>query len=377
MAGGLRMCALYRDSVGYEQVCLRPLLAQPRPRFMTKDGRPTLRMHSSSSMGCWSYVRDIWSTLLSLRWRFMLLVFSAAFLLSWFVFALLWYLIAYLHGDVEATLDPEHVVCVQAITSLRAAFSFAVETQLTIGYGKMYPNGECPQAVALLTVQMILGLMLEALITGAFVAKLARPKLRSETLRFSHFAVVNRQGEQSCLQFRVANLLPSPLLHIRLQAVLYQTHGTELLHQTAVPFTLDHMDGEEHCPFFLSPLTYCHGITETSPFYRQQQVLGSVQPGLELVVFLTARDENTGEVCQKRTSYISEEILCNHCYPPAVISKEGQYTYNVRDFDRPLPEPGVNIERLAMNGAPADQRDDESNEGNRSTVALIIDESSP
>ena len=82
----------------------------------------------------------------------------------------MWYLLAHLNGDLEVEdhdAPPEgHVVCVKHITSFTAAFSFSLETQLTIGYGTMFPSGDCPSAIVLLAVQMLLGLMLEAFITG-------------------------------------------------------------------------------------------------------------------------------------------------------------------------------------------------------------------
>ena len=70
-----------------------------------------------------------------------------------------------------------HVVCVKHITSFTAAFSFSLETQLTIGYGTMFPSGDCPSAIALLAVQMLLGLMLEAFITGTTLL-LLKPSLK-------------------------------------------------------------------------------------------------------------------------------------------------------------------------------------------------------
>lgn len=62
-------------------------------------------------------------------------MFSMNFLLSWLGFALVWWLIAYTHGD----LDPHNynnltfTPCVQDIRSFTSCFLFSVETQHTIG----------------------------------------------------------------------------------------------------------------------------------------------------------------------------------------------------------------------------------------------------
>lgn len=137
-------------------------------RLVNKEGHSTIKAVGIQGQGL-SYLRDIWGLLLDMRWRWMMLAFSASFLAHWLLFAVFWYLLAEMNGDLALDHDdpPEnHTICVKYITSFTAAFSFSLETQLTIGYGTMFPSGDCPSAIALLAVQMLLGLMLEAFITG-------------------------------------------------------------------------------------------------------------------------------------------------------------------------------------------------------------------
>lgn len=150
---------------------LSPVVAQRRQRLVTKDGHCTLHTPPApGSPATWLlYLQDVWGTVVALRWRWVILAFCASFLAHWLLFACLWYLLAHLNGDLMVDHDappPDHIVCVKYITSFTAAFSFSLETQLTIGYGTMFPSGDCPSAIALLAVQMLLGLMLEAFITG-------------------------------------------------------------------------------------------------------------------------------------------------------------------------------------------------------------------
>lgn len=86
-----------------------------------------------------------------------------------------------------------HVVCVKHITSFTAAFSFSLETQLTIGYGTMFPSGDCPSAIALLAVQMLLGLMLEAFITGTTLL-LLKPSLNKRWVPVSFISSMYTMG---------------------------------------------------------------------------------------------------------------------------------------------------------------------------------------
>ena len=57
------------------------------------------------------YLADGFTTLVDLRWRYTILVFSASFLLSWLGFALVWHLIFWAHGDLE----PGHLPDLQVI----------------------------------------------------------------------------------------------------------------------------------------------------------------------------------------------------------------------------------------------------------------------
>jgi len=47
------------------------------------------------------YMADIFTTLVDIKWRWNLLNFVPAFMLSWLIFALLWWLICFSHGDFE------------------------------------------------------------------------------------------------------------------------------------------------------------------------------------------------------------------------------------------------------------------------------------
>uniref|UniRef100_A0A8C7EG04 Inward rectifier potassium channel 13 n=2 Tax=Nothoprocta perdicaria TaxID=30464 RepID=A0A8C7EG04_NOTPE len=340
-----------------------PLLTQRYLRMVTKDGHSTFQMDGAQGKGL-AYLRDAWGILMDMRWRWMMLVFSASFVLHWLVFAVLWYLLAEMNGDLELDHDAppdNHTICVKYITSFTAAFSFSLETQLTIGYGTMFPSGDCPSAIALLAIQMVLGLMLEAFITGAFVAKIARPKNRAFSIRFTRSAVVSRAEGTPCLMFQVANVRSSPLTSVQISAVLYREQESGQLHQTSVDFHLDSITSQE-CPFFVFPLTYCHSITPSSPLAALLQ--REAPRHFELVVFLSAVQEGTGETCQRRTSYLPSEILLCHRFASTLArSAKGQYQIKMENFDKTIPElpaaadsksPKRTAKEIRINGQHAD-----------------------
>lgn len=331
-------------------------------RLVTKDGRSLLRVDVTQGRSM-AYLRDIWGVLLDMRWRWMMVAFSASFLLHWLVFAIFWYLLAEMNGDLEVDHDtpPEnHTICVKYITSFTAAFSFSLETQLTIGYGTMFPSADCPSAIALLALEMLLGLMLEAFVTGVFVAKIARPKNRASSIRFTDTAVVAHVDGRPRLMFQVANARPSPLTDVRVTAVLYQESENSPLHQTTVDFQMDSVGPE--CPFFTFPLIYFHPITQSSPLAPLLQ--REEPPYFELVVFLSATQESSGESCQQRTSYLHSEILSGHRFAPVLTrSAKGKYQITMDNFGKTIPEPTATMNpkidsrtdlELCMNGQPAD-----------------------
>ncbi|XP_022619203.1 inward rectifier potassium channel 13 [Seriola lalandi dorsalis] len=321
-----------------------PLLSSPpRQRLVTKDGHCALRPPLCPS-GSWRgasgrawllALQDLWGLLVGLRWRWVLLAFCASFLAHWLLFACLWYLLAHLNGDLavqDHDAPPQgHVVCVKHITSFTAAFSFSLETQLTIGYGTMFPSGDCPSAIALLAVQMLLGLMLEAFITGAFVAKIARPQKRAGAIQFSPQAVVGQHQGQTCLMLRATNLLQRPLVDVKVSAVLYEEHEGQALHQTSLDFHLDSL-GQQPCPFFIFPLTFYHPLDRRSPLYPA--LCEGMSNHFELVVFLSALQEGTGDSCQKRTSYLRQEIQFDRRFVPALgLDARGRYMVSTQHFD--------------------------------------------
>ena len=48
------------------------------------------------------YLADIFTTMVDIQWRWTVLIFTLSFMLSWLAFAVIWWLIAFTHGDLEA-----------------------------------------------------------------------------------------------------------------------------------------------------------------------------------------------------------------------------------------------------------------------------------
>nr|XP_012152627.1 PREDICTED: inward rectifier potassium channel 2-like isoform X1 [Megachile rotundata]XP_012152629.1 PREDICTED: inward rectifier potassium channel 2-like isoform X1 [Megachile rotundata] len=286
------------------------------------------------------YLQDIFTTLVDAQWRWTLLVFSMNFLLSWLGFALIWWLIAYSHGD----LDPENYTnpnatftpCIVDIRGFTSSFLFSIETQHTIGYGSKHPTDECPEAVFVICIQSMTGVILQAFMVGIVFAKLSRPKKRTQTLLFSRNAVICQRDGQPCLMFRVGDMRKSHIIeaHVRAQMIKRKvTREGELL-----PFFQTELkvggDGEEDKIFFIWPTTIVHKIDEQSPLYHIS-ASDMLRERFEIVVILEGVIESTGMTTQARSSYLPSEILWGHRFEHIITFKKetGEYEVNYTLFN--------------------------------------------
>ncbi|XP_058604082.1 ATP-sensitive inward rectifier potassium channel 10 [Onychostoma macrolepis] len=311
-----------------------------RRRVLTKDGRSNVRIEHVSGRGA-LYLRDPWTTFVDMQWRYKLVLFSATFVGTWFAFGLLWYLLALVHGDL-LEFDPpaNHSVCVMQMQTLTAAFLFSLETQTTIGYGYRCITEECPSAIVLLIIQLLITTAMEIFITGTFLAKVARPKKRGETIRFSQHAVIANHDGRPCLMIRVANMRKSLLLGCQVTGKLLQPcvpkeGETVRLDQKNVTFSVD---TASESPFLILPLTFYHTIDEQSPLHGWANKGGWTEPDpadFELLVMMSSTVEPTSATCQVRTSYLPDEILWGYEFPPIVsLSVTGKYVADLAYFDK-------------------------------------------
>lgn len=292
-------------------------------RIVSKDGHNNVRIDNVEGM-VKLYLHDIWTTVVDMKWRYKLTLFAFTFVVTWFIFGVVFYFIGMGNGDYKAGSNSSHTPCVMNVGTLTGAFLFSLESQTTIGYGFRYISEECPLAIFTLVVQLVITGLAEIFVTGAFLAKLARPKKRSETIKFSQVAVICRRQGKLCLMVRVANMRKSLLIQCQLTGKLLHPNVTQegektLVHQSPVDF---YMDSSGDCPFLILPLTFYHVLDEHSPLAGlNAENLRSRD--FELLVTLNATMESTAATCQSRTSYIPQEILFGYEFRPVLFSTTG------------------------------------------------------
>ncbi|XP_025089248.1 ATP-sensitive inward rectifier potassium channel 11-like [Pomacea canaliculata] len=283
-----------------------------RKAAVAKNGN--YRIHNSGlSEHRRRFLADIYITMIDLPWRYAIAILFNAFLFSFLIFAILWWLIGHSNGDFENFGNPNHTACLKGVQGFAGSLLFSIETQTTIGYGFAYPRAECAGTLPLLYIQVVIGFMLETLMLGFIFVKVARPKYRAQTILFSKRAVVCLENGVPCLQVRVGDLRKSHLLDASMTAMVIRRHSAPEgafypLYQHKVEFEAHGMGSRI---VLMWPIILTHRLTPDSPLYDMRPA-DLMSERMELVLFLTGTVEATGEICQARTSYTPQEVMWGH-----------------------------------------------------------------
>lgn len=299
---------------------------------------------------------DIFTTLVDIRWRWNLFLFALAFILSWLLFAMIWWIIGFSRGDFQFhASEEEWKPCVAQMVDFTSALLFSIETQHTIGYGHRHTTTQCPEAVILMMVQSVFGVIIQALMTGIVFAKLQRPKKRAETLMFSKNAVICQRDGQLCLLFRVGDMRKSHIIQSQVRAIVVKhkvtREGEQLpLNQFEMTVGANGNYSTSGHLFLVWPMILEHRIDSNSPFWKMSAE-DLERDDFEVVVMLEGIIESTGMTTQARTSYLPTEILWGHRFRRLVAyqKQDGAYTVDFSLFNvtYAIPTPTCSAKELA------------------------------
>src|SRR3954469_19946576 len=216
---------------------------RPQRPIATRAGR-TEFLKINAAVGGW---RDSYHWVLSLSWPRFALFLSGSYIVINLLFGALYMVRPNCINDLEPGSFP-------------LAFFFSVETLATVGYGHNYPVSLYGHIIV--TIEIFLGMIWFAVITGLIFVRFARPTAR---ILFSNCLVIGLHDGRLSLMFRVANLRHTSMaeaefrmLHSRDERVAEGEDIRRFYELQVYP---------KRMISFPAALTIRHTIDETSPLY--------------------------------------------------------------------------------------------------------------
>jgi inward rectifier potassium channel len=250
--------------------------------------------------------QDLYHYLMTVSWPQLFGVIAGFFLVFDFLFGCLYYLVP---GCV-ANLNPP---------GFAGAFFFSVETLATVGYGDMHPDSLYGHTIAM--IEMFVGLMMLALVTGIMFARFSRPRAR---FLFARVAVVRPVDGRRTLVFRAANerqnVVQEASAKLRMVRDEVTVEGMQLRRIRDLTLIRDQQ------PIFFIGWTIMHAIDASSPLSGETEE-SLRRSGASFILSVSGTDETTGHTLMARHEYSSAAILWNKAFQDVLQRSDDGITH--------------------------------------------------
>jgi inward rectifier potassium channel len=236
---------------------------------------------------------DLFHLFMTVSWPRLFATLAAFFLVFDLLFGLLYYLVP---GCI-ANLSPP---------GFAGDFFFSVETLATVGYGDMHPQTLYGHSVAM--IEIFVGLMSLALITGLMFARFSRPRAR---FLFAKNAVVRPIDGKPTLIFRTANERQNVVQDASARLAMVRDEVT--LEGYRIRRIVDLPLLRSQFPMFTLGWTIMHVIDDASPLSTETAESLSSSKTV-FVLSLSGTDENTGQILMARGVYGGADIRWNSTF---------------------------------------------------------------
>ncbi|HEY0525980.1 MAG TPA: ion channel [Stellaceae bacterium] len=262
--------------------------------------------------------RDVYHALLTVRWRWFLLLVLLGAVAANAGFATLYLL---MDGGIEGAQPG----------SFSDAFYFSVQTMSTVGYGTMHPRSHIANLLA--SAEAMLGMTGFALGAAVMFARLSRPNAR---ILFSRVAVIGTHEGRPALMFRAANQRYNHILQATVFVTLIRTETTAEGEQMRRFHELPLVHAQT--PVFTLPWTIIHHIDEGSPLSGATPAsLAAAET--EIIVLLAGIDDAFSQTVHARKSYIAGEVLWGMRFADVLTRTDaGRIRIDFRRFHDTLPD---------------------------------------
>jgi inward rectifier potassium channel len=256
-------------------------------------------------------LRDLYFTLLQIRWSAALGLLVGFYLGLNAIFAV-FYMLA---GGVSGARH----------CSFSDAFFFSVQTMGTIGYGAMYPIGTI--ANLLVVAESVTSLVVTAVVTGLLFAKFSRSSAR---IVFTREAVISPMEGVPTLMFRMSNERGNLIVEAQLRVSIVRTDITKEGH--TFYRLLDLELTRDRSQAFTRSWLAMHPITPKSPLYGASPASLKEQE-VELMVTITGLDETSMQPVHARHRYFDHEVLWGMRHADILTEEaDGNLVLDMRKF---------------------------------------------
>lgn len=237
--------------------------------------------------------QDLYHYFMTVTWTRVFLTFAAFFLVFDVLFGIAYAIVPGCIANVNPPGFP-------------GAFFFSVETLATVGYGDMHPQTTYGHIVSM--VEVFVGLMSIALITGIMFARFSVPRAR---FLFATHGIVRPLDGRPTLMFRVANarqnIVQEASAQLRLLRDAETPEGFRLRRITDLALVRS-----QH-PLFALGWNIMHVLDETSALHGE--TVESLQEAHAMFILtMSGTDETTGQVLLARHEYPASAIRWNHAF---------------------------------------------------------------
>jgi inward rectifier potassium channel len=271
---------------------------------------------------------DLFHHFMTVSWPRLFATLAAFFIVFDILFGFLYYLVP---GCI-ANLNP---------AGFAGDFFFSVETLATVGYGEMHPATFYGHSVAML--EIFVGLMSLALITGLMFARFSRPQAR---FLFTKNGVVRPIAGKPTLIFRAANERQNVVQDASASLHMLRDEVTEEGYRIRRIVDLPLLRSQH--PMFGLGWTIMHVIDERSPLSSEtEQSLSDSKTWFVLSVRGT--DENTGQTLMARSEYAAADIRWNATFRDILEeAPDGTVHVDYSRFHDTEPLPGSRVAPPAL-----------------------------
>jgi inward rectifier potassium channel len=261
--------------------------------------------------------QDLYHFFMSVGWPQLFAIIAGFFLAFDVLFGFIYYLVP---GCI-ANLNPP---------GFAGAFFFSVETLGTVGYGEMHPQTLYGHIVSM--IEIFVGLMTLALITGLMFARFSRPRAR---FLFAANAVVRPLDGRLTLMFRAANarqnVVQEASAHLRMLRDEVTQEGFRIRRITDLSLVR-----AQH-PVFILGWNLMHVIDQASPL-KDESADSLNAAATMFILSLSGTDVATGQVLMARHEYSCSAIRWNQSFCDVLaVDADGTVRFDYRKFDEIEP----------------------------------------